>query len=263
MSDEERGAGATQEGAAAPETRAAHTPHGSGESVEANDAVAEEGGGGEEGAGGNEATPIPLPQSFFSAEHLKSLLDVGSAGGSAGDPRLAERVARIESLFEQSIAEARERERRLEETNRSMRAYFTDELGRLREAVTQELRVRASQKLLQEVLPVLNDMDDLLARADEAAQDEQTARLWRALEAYRRRFYNGLRRLGLEEIKVVEGETLFDPYVHECVSMVEGSPDDADGRGVPPGIIVGVRRRGYLFKDELFQAPQVLIRGGE
>src|SRR5262249_42767967 len=150
----------------------------------------------------------------------------------------------------------------MEETNRAMRAYFTDELGRLREAITNELRVSAAQRLLQEALPILNDMDDLLDRSEDVSQDENTARAWRALEAYRRRFYNGLRRLGLEEIRVVENETVFDPYIHECMHSIE--PDSLPGgEEPPPGTIVKVRRRGYLFQKELFQAPKVIIQGGE
>jgi molecular chaperone GrpE (heat shock protein) len=203
---------------------------------------------------------------FLSPAQLKSLLELSRTAApsiGSGDGRLGERLARIESLLDQFVVEGRERDRRFEESNRAMRAYFTDELGRLREAITQELRVRASQKLLQEVLPILNDMDDLLARGNEAAQDEQTARLWRALEAYRRRFYNGLRRLGLEEITVVEGETLFDPYIHECVSAVAEEPVETGEEMHPGALIIGVRRRGYLFQNELFQPPQVIIRGGE
>lgn len=260
MPDDKNGEGAAPQGE--PAADASTTPP---ESVAAPPAAADEEDD-EADVGGDEDAAPDMLQSFFSPEQLKSLLEVGRSaavtGVMAGDGRLGERVARIESLLEQFVAEGRERDRRMEETNRAMRAYFTDELGRLREAVTQELRVRASQRLLQEVLPVLNDMDDLLARSEEAAQDEQTARLWRALEAYRRRFYNGLRRLGLEEIKVAAGETPFDPYVHECVSTVEAVP--AEGDQMPPaGTIVGVRRRGYLFQNELFQAPQVVIRGGE
>jgi molecular chaperone GrpE (heat shock protein) len=180
---------------------------------------------------------------------------------SGEDPAL-ERLSQLETLLEEFIATGSARDRRMEENNRTMRAYFTDELGRLREAITDELRDRAALRLLQDVVPILNDLDDLLERSKEAAQDETTARLWRALEAFRRRFYNGLLRLGLEEVHVVENETMFDPYIHECVDARDDA-FESDAEEISPDTIVKVKRRGYMFQNELFQAPQVIIQGGQ
>ena len=204
--------------------------------------------------------------SFFSPEVLGALLQAGkpsleAAKLSGEDPTL-ERLSRLETRLEELIATGSARGRRMEETNRTMRAYFTDDIGRLREAVTNELRTRAALRLLQDTVPILNDLDDLLERSEEAAHDETTARLWRALEAFRRRFYNGLRRLGLEEIHVVENETLFDPYIHECIDSRE-AVSGTQAEEIPPDTIVKVKRRGYLFQNELFEAPQVIIQGGE
>jgi molecular chaperone GrpE (heat shock protein) len=160
------------------------------------------------------------------------------------------------------MEELKKRDARMEEADRATRSYFTGTLDKLREAITNELHVRAAQRLLVDVLPILNDLDDLLTRSEEAAQDERTARLWNALAAYRRRFYHGLRRLGLEEIRVVERETMFDPDLHECVEPREGE-EFPDTEMVPHGAILKVCRKGYRFREELFHAPQVIIKQGE
>ncbi len=173
------------------------------------------------------------------------------------ETELIESMSKMETLLRESVAGWNERDRRKLDDDLAMRAYFTEELGRLREAIYGELRIRAVRQFLQEVISILNDLDELLERSAEAALNETTVRIWNALEAYRRRFYNCLRRLGLEEIKIAEKETIFDPHVHECVDTVDGAEKE-----IPPGMIVKVRRRGYLFQKELFQAPQVIITGG-
>lgn len=204
-------------------------------------------------------------QGFFSPEDINRLLRIGRTTSNS-DTTLTEdaisgRIDKLEALLEKLVSEGGDRNRRMEESNRAMRAYFTDEIGRLRDSIIGELRLRAAQQLLQEMVPVLNDLDDLLARSEEALQNETTARLWRALQAFRRRLFNGMRRLGLEELEVLENQTVFDPYLHECVNSIDELPPGDDAP--PPGTVVRVKRKGYLFQSQLFQAPQVIIQGGE
>ena len=189
------------------------------------------------------------------------LISATATTAGAGD-RLEERFSKVEASLETCITGWNERDRRMEESDRAMRSYFTDELGKLREAIINELHIRAVQRVLPELLRIFNDLDDLLMRSEEAAKDESPARLWRVLGAYHRSFYNGLHRLGLEQINVVEKETIFDPHLHECVDTIEDE-QFTGAEELPPGTIVKVRRKGYLFQKELFQVPQVIIKGGE
>ena len=193
--------------------------------------------------------------------------EIETSSEAESEEGLLKRVGNIEALFELWVEEWGKRDNRMERADLAMRSYFTDELGRLREAITDELYVRATQRLLMDILPILNGLDNLLIRPEftcpeVTTQNEQTTHLWNTLGAYRRSFYNCLRRLGLEEISIVEGETMFNPDIHECVEPGEGE-ELPDTETLLDGAILKVRRRGYHFRGELFQAPQVIIKGGE
>ena len=176
---------------------------------------------------------------------------------------LTKRLSDLEAAVNARARESAEAAQRMAESDRAMRGYFTDEMGRLREAITSELYVQAVLRLLSDLLPILNDLDSLLERPEftlcPEAMSDDTARLQKALLAYRRRFYNGLRRLGVEEMAVAVGETLFDPHLHEGVEPDEGD-QLGDTGALPEGTIIRVLRKGYLFRNELFQAPQVVVK---
>jgi len=180
-----------------------------------------------------------------------------------GGTSVSRSVTQFETLLTSAMAEWKGLEQRREEADRALRGYFTDELGKLRGAILDELSLRAALRLLTELLPVLNDFD-LLLQADGPAsfqgdENGEAARLREALLTYRRRLYTGLRRLGLGEMPIVEGETAFDPFLHEA------APPDPDeefpgAEAVAEGTILKVRRRGYLFRNDVLQTARVVVK---
>jgi molecular chaperone GrpE (heat shock protein) len=168
--------------------------------------------------------------------------------------RAREGVSDLREELAHWFEESSERERKRDAADLALRGFFTQELEKLRCAIQVELRIRAAQQVLRDLLPVLNDMDDEI-RGFECGAGEEAVRALRALQSTRRRIYAVLRKLGLEQIPVTEGETDYSPELHECAGR------SGETSAVPPGRILSVRRQGYFFRGELYQAAQVIIAG--
>ncbi len=107
-----------------------------------------------------------------------------------------------------------------------------------------ELTKRAAERLVTELLPVLDDLE----RALEAAEQHEEAKLEDGVRLVHRSLADALRREGLAEI---ETNGLFDPHVHEALLS---QPSDAD-----EGSIVQVIQKGYRLGDRVLRPARVSI----
>ena len=107
---------------------------------------------------------------------------------------------------------------------------------------------RASQRVLESLLPVLDSFD--LAVSQEPATKEE-ATLLKGVLGTRQQLLDTLAKEGLEPIPSV-GE-LFDPEVHEAASVMQ----DAD-----PLVVVAEMRRGYRLGGRLIRAALVVVGEG-
>jgi molecular chaperone GrpE (heat shock protein) len=75
----------------------------------------------------------------------------------------------------------------------------------------------------------------------------------------RQKLVEGLRALGLEEIAVEPGVTVFDPAVHQVAErdLPEGLVLDTD---VPRGTVLFRRRAGFQLSGRVFRPPQVIVK---
>jgi molecular chaperone GrpE len=160
-----------------------------------------------------------------------------------------ERVAVLEGQLE-------ELERRLAEAEGARDEYLGD-LRRLaadfdnyrkRAARDQEALVaRAHERLVLELLPVLDDLE----RALEAARAHDEATLEDGVRLVERNLRAALEREGLLEI---EADGRFDPHVHEALLS---QPSEAD-----EGLILQVLQRGYRLGDRVVRPARVAISAG-
>ena len=97
-----------------------------------------------------------------------------------------------------------------------------------------ELFSRANERLLNELLPVLDDLE----RALEAASEHEEAKLEEGVELVHRSLSSLLARHGLTEI---ETDGAFDPHVHEAL-LTQPAEGAEDGLG-PPGTAEGLSPR--------------------
>jgi molecular chaperone GrpE len=102
----------------------------------------------------------------------------------------------------------------------------------------------ASMDMVRDLLPVLDDFERALKVP---TADKEYAR---GVELIYNRFYENLKKLGLEPIPA-EGK-LFDPNVHEAVQRVE--TEDAEDQA-----ILSELQRGYNFKGKLLRPAWVKV----
>jgi molecular chaperone GrpE len=157
-----------------------------------------------------------------------------------------ENAQQEEEVVEQEVdalAEVtRERDVYLDDLQR-LKAEFDN--YRKRAARDQEsLVARAHERLVKELLPVLDD----LGRALEAAEQHEEAKLEDGVRLVHRQLSDVLAKEGLTEI---ETDGAFDPHVHEALLA---QPSDAE-----PGTVIEVLQKGYFLGDHVLRPARVII----
>jgi molecular chaperone GrpE len=109
----------------------------------------------------------------------------------------------------------------------------------------QAFAARAAERLVAKLLPVLDD----LARAIDAAEQHEEAKVIEGVEMTKSALAAALASEGLEEIPT---DGPFDPHVHEALlaQPVEGAES---------GAIVQVVQRGYRLGDAVLRPARVIV----
>ncbi len=108
-----------------------------------------------------------------------------------------------------------------------------------------ELTRRANERLLNELLPVLDD----LKRALEAATEHEEAKLEEGVQLVHRSLVALLERHGLSEIAA---EGAFDPHVHEALLA-------QPAEGAAEGAVLQVLQKGYRLGDRVLRPARVIV----
>jgi molecular chaperone GrpE len=106
------------------------------------------------------------------------------------------------------------------------------------------LSARATEHLLKELLPIVDDLE----RALEAAEEHEEAKLEEGVRLVHRQLASALQREGLAEI---ETNGKFDPHVHEALLS---QPSDAD-----EGSVIEVLQKGYRLGDRVLRPARVVV----
>ena len=104
---------------------------------------------------------------------------------------------------------------------------------------------RAAERLVKELLPVLDDLE----RALDAAEEHEEAKLEEGVRLVQRALADALQREGLTEI---ETDGRFDPHVHEALLS---QPDD----DVESGTVLQVLQKGYRLGDKVLRPARVIV----
>src|SRR5436309_8384428 len=146
-----------------------------------------------------------------------------------------------------------ELEQRLEEVERERDEYLNDlkrvaadfDNYRKRAARDQEsLVTRAHERLVKELLPVLDDLERALA----AAEEHEEAKLEEGVRLVHEELKSALKREGLAEI---ETNGRFDPHVHEALLS---QPSEAE-----EGSVLEVVQKGYRLGDRVVRPARVVV----
>jgi molecular chaperone GrpE len=108
-----------------------------------------------------------------------------------------------------------------------------------------ELTQRANERLLNELLPVLDDLE----RALEAAAEHEEAKLEEGVRLVHRSLVGLVERHGLTEI---DTEGAFDPHVHEALLA-------QPGEGAEEGSVLQVLQKGYRLGDKVVRPARVIV----
>jgi molecular chaperone GrpE len=108
------------------------------------------------------------------------------------------------------------------------------------------LVARAHERLVKELLPVLDDLE----RALGAAEQHEEAKLEDGVRLVHRSLADALSREGLAEI---DTDGKFDPHVHEALLT---QPSEAE-----EGSVIEVLQRGYKLGDRVLRPARVVVAG--
>jgi molecular chaperone GrpE len=108
-----------------------------------------------------------------------------------------------------------------------------------------ELTTRANERLVNELLPVLDDLE----RALEAAAEHEEAKLEEGVQLVHRSLASLLERHGLKEI---DTDGAFDPHVHEA--LLAQPAEDAE-----EGSVLQVLQKGYRLGDKVLRPARVIV----
>jgi molecular chaperone GrpE len=109
----------------------------------------------------------------------------------------------------------------------------------------QEYVAFANERLLRELLPILDDLE----RALDAAEEHQEAQLEEGVRLVHRSLASLLERQGVKEIST-DGK--FDPHVHEA--LLAQPSDEAD-----QGDVLDVIQKGYKIGDRVVRPARVIV----
>jgi len=125
-----------------------------------------------------------------------------------------------------------------------LQAEFSNYKKRI-ERDKRELSTKIKGKLIQDLLPVLDDFERMLSSP---SQDD--GKLSEGARLIYEKLLGILKKEGLEPFSA-QGKD-FDPSLHEAVSVTE-SPPELDGK------VIEEWQRGYLFKGELLRPARVKV----
>ncbi len=172
-------------------------------------------------------------------------LQEGSEAVEAGHAPPEKLERHLEELEERIALLEKERDEYLADLQR-VAADF--ENYRKRVARDQEnLIARAHERLVKELLPVLDD----LQRALEAAEAHEEAKLEEGVRLVHRSLAEALRKEGLVEI---DTNGRFDPHVHEALLS---QPSEAE-----EGTVIQVLQRGWRLGDRVLRPARVVVSAG-
>src|SRR3989440_2281622 len=144
-------------------------------------------------------------------------------------------------------AEGESLEQRLASAEAEAQAHLNDlkrlaaEFENYRKRVAREqesLSTRAAERLVKELLPIVDDLE----RALTAAEEHEEAKLEEGVRLVHRQLAAALEREGLAEI---ETSGTFDPHVHEALLA---QPSEAD-----EGSVIEVLQKGYRLGDRVLR----------
>jgi molecular chaperone GrpE len=112
-----------------------------------------------------------------------------------------------------------------------------------------ELFSTASEDVMKNLLPVLDDFERALAHIDE---DKEAEELRKGVLLIYQKLIKTLEQKGLKLMEVRKGDT-FNADNHEAITQIPAPSDDLKGK------IIDIVEKGYLLGEKVIRFPKVVI----
>jgi molecular chaperone GrpE len=165
-----------------------------------------------------------------------------------GHGKKARAAERPEKKLEEQIRSAEEEAKKHYDKLLRVMAEFENFKKRIQKEKTEHLQY-SNEKLLADLLPVLDDFDRVLDHVPEDAPKEVQA-IAQGVELVRKNMMTALEKYGLKEIEAMERP--FDPAIHEAVAT--GTSEE-----LGPDTVMDVHRKGYMLNDRLLRPAMVTV----
>jgi molecular chaperone GrpE len=113
-----------------------------------------------------------------------------------------------------------------------------------------DARAEAKQRVLKEMLPVVDNLERAVQHAEEAIKGADLTAIVEGVRLVLRQFGHALERADVTPVEA-QGQP-FDPNLHEAISQQETADQ-------PPGTVVNVLQRGYKLGDRLLRPALVVV----
>lgn len=112
-----------------------------------------------------------------------------------------------------------------------------------------ELFSTASEDVMKELLPIIDDFERALTHIEE---DKEAEELRKGVLLIYQKLLNTLERKGLKAIEVEKGDA-FNADTHEAVTQIPAPEDELKGK------IIDVVEKGYKLGEKIIRFPKVVI----
>ena len=157
-----------------------------------------------------------------------------------------EKIDEIQEVVVDPLAEAEKQRDEYLDALQRLKAEFDNYRKRVARD-QQELVARAAERLVRELLPVVDDLE----RALEAAAAHEEATLEEGVRLVHRALADALAKEGLAEIPT---DGAFDPHTQEALLS---QPSEAD-----EGTVIQVLQKGYSLGDRVLRPARVIVSAG-
>ncbi len=195
-----------------------------------------------------ETTVIEDESSDISTEEKKkeTAASSGSKKTSRSKKGKSKESGKIKELQERIHKLEQEKEQLRDQALRKMAEF--DNYKRRTEKEFLSILQNASESLIVELLPVLDDFERFLEHAKKESENNQS--MLEGVELIYKKLSNILEKQGLKKMETIGQE--FDPEKHQALMQVESEEHES-------GHIVEEHLKGYTLNDKVIRHSQVLV----
>jgi molecular chaperone GrpE len=110
----------------------------------------------------------------------------------------------------------------------------------------------ATESLIKELLPVLDDFDRALENIPAEAEDEHTKELYNGVSLIHQKFVNTLKKKELKQVEVSVGSD-FDLNFQEAIATIPAPTEEMKGK------VIDVVEKGYMLGDAIIRFSKVVV----